>query len=173
MGRANSQLQVCLQPGDHFVSDARYRIRTLLGSCVSITLWHPGRRIGGMSHFLLPTRGIEVAQAEFDGRYGDEALQLMASALRQFGVPLLECQGKVFGGGNMFPRQVRCGMVHVGERNGEAARALLHKHGIDVVSESLFGDGHRQVIFDVATGDVWSHQVRPALQEALTEGLQP
>lgn len=33
--------------------------------------------------------------------------------------------------------------------------------GIEVVSESLFGEGHRQIAFDVGTGHVWSRQVRP------------
>ena len=67
-------IDVFLQPGDLFVADASYRIRTVLGSCVSITLWHPGSACGGMSHFLLPTRGNELTGTrhdELDGRYGD------------------------------------------------------------------------------------------------------
>ncbi len=39
-------IDVFLQPGEHFVGDADCRIRTLLGSCVSITLWHATRRLG-------------------------------------------------------------------------------------------------------------------------------
>jgi chemotaxis protein CheD len=30
-----------------------------------------------------------------------------------------------------------------------------------VVSQCLYGVGHRQVIFDVATGHVWSRQLKP------------
>jgi chemotaxis protein CheD len=51
--------------------------------------------------------------------------------------------------------------VRVGRRNGEAARKLLKAHGIEVVSESLFGDGHRQIAFDIASGDVWARQLPP------------
>jgi len=51
--------------------------------------------------------------------------------------------------------------VPVGRRNGDAARELLLAHGIELVSESLFGDGHRQIVFDVATGDVWARQMAP------------
>ena len=32
--------------------------------------------------------------------------------------------------------------------------ALLTERGIPIASESLFGNGHRQIIFDLATGDV-------------------
>ncbi len=163
-------IDIFLKPGELFVADGGWRIRTLLGSCVSITLWDPLTRTGGMSHFLLPTRGAAVPTAEFDGRYGDEALQLIVDEFRRCGVAQHQCQAKIFGGGNMFPGHIRPGMVNVGQRNGEAARALLQAHGIPVVSESLFGVGHRQIIFDVSNGDVWSHQVRPTLQEA-EEGL--
>jgi chemotaxis protein CheD len=46
----------------------------------------------------------------------------------------------------------------VGRRNGEAARAMLRGEGISVASENLFGVGHRQIVFEVATGDVWVRQ---------------
>jgi chemotaxis protein CheD len=169
----HEQIEVFLQPGDHFVADAHYRIRTLLGSCVSITLWHPATRIGGMSHFLLPTRGTPAAAGEFDGHYGDEALQLMLREFRQAGVPPTQCQAKIFGGGNMFPGWTPAGAMHVGQRNGEAAHALLRAAGIAVVSQSLFGEGHRQIIFDVGSGDVWSHQVKPGLLDAAAERQPP
>lgn len=170
---ADNLIDVFLQPGDLFVADAQYRIRTLLGSCVSITLWHPPSRLGGMSHFLLPTRGVRLAEADFDGRYGDEALHLVLREFRRAGVPPAQCQAKVFGGGNMFPGQTRAGTIQVGQRNGEAARMLLQAQGIAIASESLFGDGHRQIIFEVASGDVWSHQVKPSVQELAAQQGQP
>ncbi len=73
-----------------------------------------------------------------------------------------ECVGKIFGGGNMFPWQTRADARNVGMKNGEAARALLHSHRIPILSESLFGDGYRQIIFEVSNGDVWARQVKPA-----------
>jgi chemotaxis protein CheD len=153
--------EVFLQPGEHFVGDARHRIRTLLGSCVSITLWHPKHRIGAMSHFLLPNRGIPAAGL-LDGRYGEEAMSIMEQELTKLNVKAAECVGKIFGGGNMFPGQTRDEARNVGIKNGEAARALLRTHRIPIVSESLFGVGHRQIIFDVSNGDVWARQVKLA-----------
>ena len=162
MARLNDLIDIFLKPGEYFVGDANYQIRTMLGSCVSITLWHPASRIGAMSHFLLPTRHLfDAGVRPLDARYGDEALQLMLAELAQAGIKPQQCQSKIFGGGNMFPKQTRKGMMHIGRRNGEAARALLQAQGIPIVSESLFGIGHRQIIFDVSTGDVWSHQVKP------------
>lgn len=83
----------------------------------------------------------------------------MLRELKRLNVSATECQGKIFGGGNMFPQQIQAGRSNVGQRNGETARDLLHSHGIPIVSESLFGVGHRQIIFDVKSGHVWARQL--------------
>ena len=54
-----------------------------------------------------------------------------------------------------------------------AARDLLQAHGIEIVSESLFGDGHRQIAFDVGTGHVWARQVSPAGAAAHADDGRP
>ncbi|MCD8515015.1 MAG: chemotaxis protein CheD [Burkholderiaceae bacterium] len=164
-------MDVFLLPGEFFVGDEGYQIRTILGSCVSITLWHPAARVGGMSHFVLPTRGTGVLgnPADLDGHYGDEALALMMNELKALGVAPTQCQAKVFGGGHMFPGRVKMGPDHVGMRNGEAALAMLSKVGIPVLGECLYGYGHRQIIFDISKGDVWSRQVKPSLMEQAAE----
>src|SRR5487761_2044785 len=80
MRRAREAIDIFLQPGEYYVGAAGCRIRTLLGSCVSVTLWHPVMRIGAMSHFLLAERsGGRVF--EIDGRYGEEAMWLMLREL--------------------------------------------------------------------------------------------
>jgi chemotaxis protein CheD len=158
-------MDVFLQPGEVFVGDEGYRMRTLLGSCVSITLWHPQQRVGAMSHFLLASRGTPHT-AEPDGRYGDEALQIMLNELNRTRVEPRQCEAKIFGGGNMFPEQSRPKVIEVGRRNGSVARELLSSAGIPVVAECLYGVGHRQIIFDVAQGHVWSRQIRPAAANA-------
>lgn len=150
-------IEVYLLPGEYFVGDARYRIRTVLGSCVSITLWHRRLRIGAMSHFLLSEREHEAAE-ELSGRYGKDAMALMVAQLQERGVRVRECEAKVFGGGTMFPGIEASRQQGIGHRNGVAAEKLLAEYGIPVVSESLFGTGHRHILFDVATGDVWVRQ---------------
>jgi chemotaxis protein CheD len=164
MNAAAAGADVFLKPGEWFVGDASHRIRTVLGSCISTALWCPALRIGAMSHCLLPTRGRAgvgtargLALRTLDARYGDEALQLMLHELARRGVRPAQCRAKVFGGGNMFPAHEG----GVGRRNGEAALGLLRARGIELVSESLFGDGHRQIVFDVGSGDVWARQLAP------------
>ena len=180
--KADKHVDVFLQPGEYFVGGAAHRIRTVLGSCVSVTLWSPALRVGAMSHFLLASRGggarplADVRGLDLnklDGRYGDEALRLMLHELALRKVAPAQCQAKIFGGGNMFPAQNATGAAAIGRRNGEAARDLLQAHGIEIVSESLFGDGHRQIAFDVGTGHVWARQVSPAGAAAHADDGRP
>jgi len=162
MAAVTSIRDVTVGPGEFALAGADCRLRTLLGSCVSIVLWHPQLRIGAMSHFLLMRRKNRISGAPLDARYGEESLALMLDGLARHHVSGTQCRAKIFGGGNMFPDQNSGeGSVHVGRDNGEGARRLLQDRGIEIVSESLFGVGHRQIAFDVATGDVWVRQVRP------------
>ncbi|WP_342120918.1 chemotaxis protein CheD [Pseudoduganella sp. OTU4001] len=154
---AGAITEVYLLPGEYFVGDARYRIRTVLGSCVSITLWHPRLKIGAMSHFLLSEREGEAGQ-DLSGRYGRDAMALMVQQLKERGVRIRECEAKVFGGGTMFPAIEANTSPGIGHRNGLAAEKLLAEYGVPLVSESLFGIGHRHILFDVSTGDVWVRQ---------------
>lgn len=159
---------VNLSPGELFVGGARHRVHTLLGSCVSVTLWHPQQRVGAMSHFLLAERQRPRGRDEpLDGRYGDEALQLMVQGLAAHGVQAHECMAKAFGGANMFSatrgaEAVPAGLV--GQRNGETAMALLQALNVPIVGRSLYGARHRKLVFDIATGDVWSAHTRSGPQ---------
>jgi chemotaxis protein CheD len=157
LGRASD---FYLQPGEYRVAEGESRIHTLLGSCVSIALWHPGLRVGAMCHFLLWFRPFGVA-GTLDARYAEDAITLMLRGLQRYGARPEAYQAKLFGGGNMFPHSPGDGEARVGEKNGLAARRLLQERGIPIVSESLFGNGYRRIIFEIKSGTVWSRQVAP------------
>lgn len=150
-------IEIFLQPGELWFGDENTRIRTLLGSCVAITLWHPRRRIGGMCHYMLPGR-IRGTGIALDGRYGDEALDLLSKEIKAaHGYPH-EYEAKLFGGGHMFMHAVdtsRNKGAQVPDRNIAAGRELVQRHGFTVKAEQLGGSGHRQVIFDIWSGHAW------------------
>jgi chemotaxis protein CheD len=151
--------EVFLHPGDFYFGDAETRIVTLLGSCVSITVWSPRLRVGGMCHFMLPPRGVIPEGASYDGRYGDEAMLLMMKRIWNLGVEPTEFQAKVFGGANMFQLQCQKSEMNVGDRNIEMALTLLDRYQIPIKAKHLGGDGHRKLMLDIWSGDVWlKHQ---------------
>jgi chemotaxis protein CheD len=152
-------MDVFLQPGDFFFADELTRIRTLLGSCVAITLWHPHRRIGGMCHYMLPSRARPDPAAELDGRYADEAVALFLDELSAARTSPQDYVVKIFGGGRQFTEWAPAAGMRVADRNVEVGLELLAAHRLPVTAQHLGGTGHRQVILDLWTGDVWVKHV--------------
>jgi chemotaxis protein CheD len=152
-------VEVFLHPGEYHFGDAATRIVTLLGSCVSITVWHPRLLVGGMCHFMLPSRGAIPEGEGYDGRFGDEAMKLLMNEIWNLGLDPGQFHAKVFGGANMFPLQCQKQEMNVGERNLEMADVLLDRYGMPVKAKHIGGDGHRKLMLDVWSGDVWlKHQ---------------
>jgi chemotaxis protein CheD len=152
-------LEIFLQPGEFYFGDEKTRIRTLLGSCVAITLWHPHRRIGGMCHYMLPHRPNKRPGDGLDGRYAEEVLQMFINELQATRSKPGEYQVKLFGGGQMFhqlpPGNKPRRHVDISARNIEVGRELVQRHGFRLHAEDLGGQGHRNVILDLWNGDVW------------------
>lgn len=145
-----------LGPGDFLFGDGRTRLRTLLGSCVAITVWHPQLRHGGMCHYLLPERGGSPDGR--DGRYADGALAMFLREMAARGTQPGDYETKLFGGGWMFAPRSGGGngrATDIGCGNIEAGRRLLRRNGFRIVAEHLAGGGHRHLVFDIASGDVW------------------
>jgi chemotaxis protein CheD len=106
---------------------------------------------------MLPSRSKEqrdLRNAVLDGCYADEAIALMIKEINAVGAPHREYQVKLIGGGNMFPDSSNP-ISNVAVSNIGIARLLVKKHGFNCVAEHLGGDGHRIVIFDVWSGEVW------------------
>ena len=148
-------LEIFLQPGELFFGEGATRIRTLLGSCVAITLWHPRRKFGGMCHFLLPSRPGGPKGGKPDARYADEAMTLFLAEIARTGTRCAGYEAMLVGGGDQYPGVRTHPSRSVSQRNLEAARELTRRHGIRVKAENMGGVGARNVIFDLRDGSVW------------------
>ena len=147
--------QLFLAPGEIWFGGADVKLRTLLGSCIALTVWHPQRRIGGLCHVMLPAR-LGVRTKMLDARFADEAFAMMVQNIAAHHTVPEEYHAKLFGGGNMFPtvRTAR-GAHSVAKRNIQACFELAQCHGLDIRAKDVGGVGSRYLVFDLATGDVW------------------
>lgn len=145
---------VVLRPGDYYFGGGQTRISTLLGSCVSITLWHPRQRIGGMCHYMMTERQ-RPPDAPLDGRYAAEAFEFFLQRIAQAGTRPGEYQAKLFGGADMFCGGSSSGTLGIGLRNIELGRRLLAAKNIALLAEHVAGNGRRKLHFDLWSGDVW------------------
>jgi chemotaxis protein CheD len=151
-------LEIFLQPGEFYFGDEKTRIRTLLGSCVAITMWHPKLKVGGMCHYMLPInrRRIDPKNNPLDGRYAVDAMQMFLREIKRTHTKPADYQVKLFGGGRMFKQNNNPNRpVSVSEQNVEFGHTIIKQHGFKLMADDLGGEGHRNVILDLWSGDVW------------------
>lgn len=139
-------------PGEIFFGPAPMRLTTLLGSCVSVVIWHPVRHLGGLCHYVLPA-GRRTTRGR-PGTYADAAIEWLSSEVVRAGTLHRDYRVTLLGGGRMFPTEQRPHVPEVGERNIAAGAALLHAHGFIIHAHDTGGEGHRHVSFDLSTGVV-------------------
>lgn len=160
--------EISIPPGEFRFESCDHRLRTLLGSCVAITMWHPEKKLGGMCHFLLPTRTID-GRPVLDPRYGDEAFELMKKAAKKHHCAMHDFEYKIFGGASLLPPSSSSSRLAVGQRNIEMARSILEKASLKIVSEDVGGACARTVVLDIWNGDVWVRTTQAANTDPLID----
>jgi len=155
---SNPPLNIFLKPGEYCFAEQDTRIRTVLGSCVSITFWHPQLRVGGMCHYMLPKRSNirwKDARPAPDGRYADEAIALMLKKIDVVGAAYKEYQVTLLGGSHMFPGLRKNMTPLIGDQNVQAGRQLIKHHRFLCMDEYQADTGYLNVVFEVWSGAVW------------------
>lgn len=145
---------VYLPPGLLYASRDPGAVTTVLGSCVSVCLFDPGARAGGINHFLLPFWNGEGLASP---KYANVALPKLVERLTALGCRQRGLRAKLFGGAAVF-RQIG-GLFGVGERNVLFAESFLADAGIPVVARDVGECWSRKVIFRVHTGEAFVRRI--------------
>ncbi|MGE5468809.1 MAG: chemotaxis protein CheD [Ignavibacteria bacterium] len=152
-----------INPGGWAIESDR-PIATLLGSCVAVCLYDPKLKIGGMNHFLLPSR-TGSANADTDVILnGDYAMEILANGLFNRGARKDRLVAKAFGGGTIVS-SIR---MAIGERNAEFAHEWLEREGIPLIASDFSGPWSRKVVFVPQTGDAFCRRI-PTTQATVAE----
>lgn len=156
-------VEVFLQPGEYYWGDRYNRLRTILGSCVTLTAWHPQLQVGGMTHIMMPEKGMNTPD-DLNAKYAEDAIAMLLADMRKCDQALAQYQLKLFGGGQMFnpaeQRKSRLATLDIGARNLQVTKQLLSKHALKTHAEHIGGMGHRSLMFDVWNGYVWLKHVQ-------------
>ena len=149
LAEAAGDLEVLyVEPGQLLVSTEPCRLRTVLGSCVSVCLYDPELRHGGMNHFMLPS---SASSHETSCRYGSRAMPALVERLERLGSQRRQLCAHVFGGARVL--FAASDLVHLGRRNVDFALEWLEQNGITVVSSSVLGSHARRLDFNLETGE--------------------
>lgn len=147
-----------LQPGELYLTRTPAILRTILGSCVSVTFWSPRLGAGAMCHGILP-RAPQVWPAGSDPseghRYVDFSIRYLAQKFDALGAHRREVEVKVFGGADVLPLLAERGeRPTVGALNCQAAAEVLAEEGLAVTASDLGGTRGRRIHFHTGTGVV-------------------
>jgi len=138
-----------LMPGNIFAHQDEYTVTTVLGSCVSVCLWDPARRLGGINHFMLPLwNGDGLASP----RYGNIAITKLIEKMLDLGADRSNLKAKVFGGGDVL--KVTSTFMNIGARNVVLAQDLLRDEKIPIISADTGGQNGRKLLYNTRSGVV-------------------
>lgn len=136
---------VFLRPGDWLFGHGSARVTTLLGSCISIALWSPRRRVGAICHCLLPERPRAGRDAPLDGRYGAEAGLWMERQLTAAGCAWHEVEASLAGGAGTAGSSI-------GSANIAWAQRWAAERGLVFAQQDVGGRVVRRLTFNIADG---------------------
>ena len=155
-----------INPGGWAIETER-PISTLLGSCVAVCLYDPKLGVGGMNHFLLPSRGSSTSTDVDVILNGDYSMEVLVNALLNKGARKDRMVAKAFGGGTIVS-SIR---MAIGERNASFAKEWLDREGIPLVASDFNGPWSRKIVFVPQNGDAFCRRI-PTTQANATEVAQ-
>ena len=145
-----------LHPGNLIVSNTGHTVTTVLGSCVSVCLWDPILRTGGINHYMLALWNGEGLPSP---KYGNIAIIKLIEKMLAMGSSRQNLKAKVFGGASVIKNT--SGTLKVGKRNIILAEDMLRDENISIISSDVGGCFGRKLLFNTATGSVMVKKINP------------
>jgi len=141
-------------PGDYYASKQDIIISTLLGSCISVALFDPKQKIGGMNHFMLPfPKKNETGILSRNAKYGINAMEILINELIKKGCVKNDLIAKVFGGSTLLNYDKEA-VYDIPKMNISFAFEFLRIENIPVESYSVGGILPRKIYFFPVEGKV-------------------
>jgi chemotaxis protein CheD len=122
-----------------------------LGSCVAVSIFDPATHLAGMAHILLPASDGRAPSSEEPARFADTGIDSLIAGMVARGSIAARCLVKAAGGASVLG-QVHGGKFKIGERNAEAIKEQLVRHGLRLSASALGGTHGRTLELHVASG---------------------
>lgn len=136
-----------LKPGFIYLPEKPTVISTVLGSSVSVSLYDKRLRTGGMNHFLFPR---PTSGEKSTALYGNIAVSVLIKMMMENGSRRSHLEAQIFGGA--FNTELSS--MDVGQDNFRAARQILDRKRIRIVSEDVGGSKGRKVVFNTNSYEI-------------------
>lgn len=128
-------------------------VSTVLGSCVSVTLYCPKLKGGAICHAQFPRlpKGKAVKNPLL---YADAAVEDLINRMKSLGAKVSDFQVKIFGASSVMSSAGGSRPTGVGRNNSEAALETLTKSGLKPEKSLLHTDRGMRIYFYTDSGAV-------------------
>jgi chemotaxis protein CheD len=149
---------VYLKPGTMHFAQSPTLIVTVLGSCLSVTMFSRRKGLGGICHGLLPECSGRTAcekNCRDSFKFVDCSIRHMVKLFDRRGVKRSELEVKCFGAADMFSETTeKAGMAAVGRLNVQSAKKIILGEGLSILKMDVGGLEGRKIHFYTDTGEV-------------------
>jgi chemotaxis protein CheD len=162
---------VYLKPGELYIGERPAKVITVLGSCVSVTLFNRRLSIGAICHGAMPhcrkvKKCHELCKDAF--KYVDCSLHYMLWRLRSYGVTDSELEVKLFGGADTLSSKKE---NTIGSMNVKMALDIIRHEHLRIIAADVGDSFGRKIIFFTHTGEVYLKRLKDAGAIAHTPGI--
>lgn len=152
-----------LKPGELYVAVDPVIIATVLGSCVSVTMYSPRLKISAMCHGVLPGNGDSDIYSKENFKFVDCSILYMANKMKQLGISPSELDVKLFGGSDRLNpncnEQASNRLMCIGKQNVEKAKQVLISSGLKITAFDVGGRQGRKLFFYSETGKIFMKRI--------------
>ncbi len=159
---------ITLKPAELYISDHPAIVRTVLGSCVAVTMYDRRLGVAAMCHALLPQGNDALDQQaptteNLSYKYVQTVIPLMLHRLKQYGSEPKDLEVKLFGGADMLT--IRTGnpnLQPVGKSNIDAVLLAIKAQNLELSVSDVGGHLGRKLLFYTHPGEVLLKRINSA-----------
>lgn len=150
---------VYLHPGEIVYSRFPVMVSTVLGSCLSITMFSAVKKFGAISHCQLPDCGrskLSCKECPEPYKYVNCTFERMIEKFGEQGIDSCDIEVKIFGGADVLKsvNKTRTSQT-VGTQNVNAALNYIRLHSLNLVKSDVGGINGRRIFFLTSTGEIY------------------
>lgn len=155
---------VYIHPGEACFSSDPIVVTTVLGSCLSITMYSGKIKYAGISHCQLPncrSSNMNCDNCQDPFKYVNCTIMHMVKKFEQMHIKRNDIEVKIFGGADIFKSASGENRINsVGRQNIQTALETLAMFNMRAITSDIGGELGRKIFFLTATGDIFLSRLR-------------
>lgn len=146
-----------LLPGEIYKSDKPIMVNTVLGSCISVTMYSKRKNFGMICHGMLPSSQEAFKCDDNCMRYIDCCILHMHETFIKKDITPDETEVKIFGGSDMF--ESNRNVETIGSKNIASAVQCLNDLNYRIAAKDIGGQFTRKLYFSTESGIVYVRKI--------------